>query len=126
MALLAAGFGCKNPDDELAPAFVPKTYNFEGQIDTKFVGTWKTSDGNSTIDLDPKGACKIDTIIHSMSGKTTSRVDGKWLATDGSLMFQYGDASHGTTVLKYNATLKGNTLDLQQAGGRMKTTYHRK
>jgi hypothetical protein len=119
--------GCKAPDDGLEPAFVPQVHAFEGKVDPKLVGTWTTADGVSTLDFAKDGTLNIQTLRPTPSGKSKSSVEGKWLASDGSLVFKYGDAAHGDTVLKYVTSMEGsNTMSLQQEGGRQKTVYKRK
>ena len=124
-ATVLAG-GCKGADDEYAPAFVPKTYAFEGKLEPKYVGAWVSADGSSTLGIVKDGGLKIDTASRSVAGKSLSHVAGQWLASGGTLMFRYTVGSQAPTVLKYSATLSGNTLTLQQADGRAKTTYKRK
>lgn len=126
LSLLALVVGCKNPDDELEPAFVPKTYAFEGEIAPKFAGTWVSTDGVSTLDLGKDGTLKIQTLTSSPSGKAKSNVAGKWLASGGNLLLNYKEASGGETTLGYAAALAGEKLTLQQNGGGRKTTYVRK
>lgn len=117
--------GCKSEDDDLAPAFVPKTYTFEGQPDEQYAGTWKATNGVSTIQLDKDGGLSVETVTRSSAGEGKTGVKGKWAVSNGSLMLQYPEKSGETTVLKYTAKLKGNTLDLTQDGGKMTTTYKR-
>ena len=117
--------GCKSADDEYAPAFVPKTYPFEGKVDTKYVGAWKSSDGSSTLNIVKDGNLTIETTSRSVAGTSVSHVSGQWLASGDALMFKYSVGSQPPTMLKYTATVSGKALTLQQAGGRMKTTYAR-
>jgi hypothetical protein len=117
--------GCKHDDDEFAPAVLPKTYTFEGKIEPKFAGSWKTADGNSSIDLSKDGSVSMETIIRSVAGKNTSKVSGKWLATSDSIVFQYTIGSQKPTTVKYMAALDGNTLTLQQPESKVKTVYKR-
>lgn len=123
-AVLAAG--CKSADDEFAPAFVPKVYPFQGAVQPKFVGTWKTADGSSKLDIVKDGGLKIETVTRSMKGTSIGHVSGKWLADGDTLMFQYTVGSQKPTVLKYTATLAGTSLTLKQVDGRSKTIYKRR
>ena len=118
--------GCKSPDDDLEPAFVPKVHAFEGSVDQKLAGKWVTTDGVSTLEMAKDGALKVQTLRPSPSGKSASNVEGKWLASSGSLLMQYGTPGQGETVLKYDVKVAGDTMTLQQEGGRLKTVYHRK
>lgn len=122
-AALAAG--CKNADDDVEPAFVPKTIAFEGKVESKYVGDWSAK-GASRLNLKSDGTAVIESTTNSQSGKSTARFDGKWLAQDGRLLVQYGDATHPATTLEYEAKLSGDNMVLQQPGGRLKTTYARK
>jgi hypothetical protein len=126
VVLGAALAGCHNEEANLEPGFVPKTHVFEGAVDEKYVGVWISTDGTSTLDMANDGALKIVTLTPTPSGKAKNEVAGKWLASDGSVLFQYGDEKKGITVLKYNAKLDGGTMKLKQDGGRHETTYKRK
>jgi len=117
--------GCKNADDEFAPAFVPKTYAFEGKVEQKFVGNWSSTDGISKMDIAKDGTLSIDTTTRSMAGKAVTHVSGQWLSSGDSLMFRYSIGTQPQTVLKYKATLSGSTLTLQQEGGKAKVSYKR-
>jgi len=123
-AVLVAG--CKNADEEEAPAFVPKTYAFEGKLEPTYVGSWNSVDGTSMLDIGKDGSLNIDTTTRSVAGKNTSHVVGKWLASGSTLMFQYTVGTQPTTVLKYTASLSGKSLTLQQADSRVKVKYNRK
>lgn len=126
LAATVLGAGCRNADDEFAPAVVPKTYAFEGKVDAKYVGTWSSGDGNSVIDLLKDGTLKIATTTRSMAGKNTSHVNGQWLAQGDALMMHYTVGTQAPTVLKYSATLSDGALSLTPDGSRTKTVYHHK
>ncbi|MEZ0324394.1 MAG: hypothetical protein ACAH95_00675 [Fimbriimonas sp.] len=128
LASLVAGLvlgGCNSPED-LEPAFIPKNYAFEGTVDPKYVGTWVSIDGASTLGLNDDGTLKIETITPSPSGKSKSNVSGKWLVSNDSLLMQYGSSGKEMTVLKYSSTLSLKEMMLKQEGGRTETTYRRK
>jgi hypothetical protein len=111
--------GCNSSDaDEYEPAVVPKSVAFEGTSDAKYVGDWKASDGTSELRLEKDGALKIKTTVSTQSGKSVNEVEGKWLAADGKLRFQYRDVT-----VEYGAELSGSTMTLLQPGGNVKTTY---
>lgn len=124
VAILAVG--CKGVDDDVEPAPTLKTVVFEGKVDSAYAGDWVAVGGLSRLNLKPDGAALIEATTNSAAGKSTSHLQGKWLAQEGNLLVQYGDASHDTTTLKYVATLSGNKLTLQQPGGRLKTIYVKK
>ena len=128
VAVIAATLllGCKNTDDDVEPAVLPKKVTFEGDVDSKYVGLWKSPDGASMLDLSKEGVVKIEQRIVAANGKSTSHVEGTWLAKGDDLLFRYPEKSGGETTLKYAAKLSGNTLVLGQSGGRIKRTYVRK
>jgi hypothetical protein len=118
--------GCKGADDEYAPAVGPKTYPFEGKIDTKYVGAWQSSPPGSKLDILKDGTLKLENVTHSVAGTTVSHVAGTWLSSGNNLMFRYVVGTQEPTVLKYSTTLSKNSLVLVPAGGTAKTTYNRK
>jgi len=127
-ALIAASIqmaGCKGANEDFAPAILPKTFAFEGKVEPKYVGTWHSTEGHSTVDILKDGALKVETVTQSVAGKSVVNVSGQWLASGDNLMFRYQDKSHRSIVLKYAASVSGNTLVLQQATSRLKTSYHR-
>jgi hypothetical protein len=129
VALTAAAIlfsGCTKSDDEFAPAFVPKTYAFDGNIEPKYVGSWQSSDGASTMQIVKDGSLNIETTARSIAGKSVTSVSGKWLASGDTLKFRYVVGKQEPTVLKYTASLSGNTLTLKLADGKAKTVYSRK
>lgn len=115
-AILAAGCQGGNAEDEYEPAVVPKSVAFEGKVDAKYAGTWKSADGSSTLALAEDGRLKIESVVNSQNGKSTSKTEGKWLASGNDLLFQYG-----TTTLRNGASFEKGKLILQH--GRMKTVY---
>jgi len=123
VAFLAIAAGCKSADDEYEPAFVPKEVKFEGNVDEKYVGFWDAPDGSGSLDLSKDGTVNIVTNVSTPQGKSSSKVNGKWLASGSALVFQYKDPSQKDTTVKYAADLKGDTLVL---GTKVKTTYKKK
>lgn len=122
----ALAFGCRKADAEDEPAVVPKAVAFEGQVDSKFAGAWTSANAGSILDLEKDGSATITTAIHSQNGKSTATNSGHWLVSGSDLVLRYADASRNETTVKYAAKLSGNTLELQQPGGRLKTTYTKK
>jgi len=123
---IVAAIGCKGAADDTEPAVVPKAVAFAGKVEPRFAGMWKATAGDDTLDLGKDGALAIESVTNSVAGKSKNRVKGSWLASGEGLVFRYADASGGETTLKYGAKLAGDTLVLQQSGGRLKTTYRRK
>lgn len=125
--MTVAAAGCKGgDDDDTAPNFVPKVVAFEGKTDPKFAGDWTSKDGSSTIGLATDGSLKLGVKSSSQNGTSTSHYDGQWLVSGSDLRLKYKDSSSQETVLSYKAELSGNSLVLQQSGGKMKTNYTRK
>ena len=126
LAAAVASLGCQKADDEYAPAVKPKTFTFEGKVDTHYVGNWGTADGSSNLDIEKDGELKIETVTNSVTGKSVGHISGNWLTEGKSLMFRYSVGSQAPTVLKYTASIAGNVLTLTQDGSSVKTTYKRK
>ena len=126
LAAAVASLGCQKADDEYAPEVKPKSYTFEGNIDSKFVGNWGAADGSSELDIEKDGTLKIDTVTNSVSGKSVGHVSGNWLAEGKSLMFRYAVGARTPTVLKYTAAISGSVLTLSKEGSTVKITYKRK
>lgn len=116
--------GCNT--SEADEPFKPPTVTFEGKVDVQYVGNWETADKRSGLNLSKDGSAKIKVVAASPSGDQKSELNGSWLASDGFLLLKYGKSGQPDTVLKYEATLKGNSMDLKQKGGRMTTHYSRK
>jgi hypothetical protein len=114
--------GCKTGDD-YTQASTPKAVVFEGKLDPRFVGTWKTPGGISTMDLQKDGKLAIETVSESRNGKNDIKVSGQWLKKDSDLLFRYTVQGQGQVLLKYSAKLDGKTLTLQQAGMKVKSVY---
>jgi hypothetical protein len=119
--------GCSGAtDDDSAQAVPSKISVFEGRVDPLFVGTWKSKNGNSTIQLGKDGALNVETISFSPAGKSDVKVSGQWLIKGDSLTLKYTDnKNHQTVLLQYKASLSGNKLKLDQGGGRLTTIYTR-
>jgi len=127
VTVLVAVTGCKGgEEDDTEPAVVPKVVAFEGSVDPKFAGDWTSKDGSSTLNLAADGGLKLGVKSSSQNGTSTSHYDGQWLVSGSDLRLKYKDSSAQETVLSYGAELSGNSLVLQQLGGKLKTRYSRK
>ncbi len=73
--------------------------------------------------LTKTGNLTVETISFSLKGKSDTKIPGQWMASGDALLFSYL-ANSKQMVLKYSASLSGNTLTLVQ--GTIKTVYHRK
>lgn len=124
-AFFLAGCVGAGASDDSGPPLAPNTPVFEGKVDPKFAGTWKTKDGNSSLQLGKDGALKVETISNSQSGKSDVKVSGQWLVKDKHLTLRYSGKSNEPEVIQYTATLSGNSLTLELGRGRLKTTYRR-
>lgn len=112
---LLSGFGCTSPNDELVPAERPVTA-FEGTPDGKFVGTWKSTDGVSTYQLEKDGKYKLDSNI-PVRGQSPiqSKSEGEWRVNGDRMIFKDPQGN----VVPYSFKLEGETLELSLTG-RMK------
>lgn len=115
---------CVQPEDDAKPVG-PQTVDFQGKPDPKFVGTWKTADARSGLDLAQDGKLTVHVVTASPQGDHSFDLMGDWLVnSDGDLMLQYLDASKSVTKLKYKTKLEGGKLTLAQPNG-LKTIYLR-
>ena len=117
--------GCAGAPDDITQTPKAAAVSVGGKIDLRFVGKWVSTDGNSTIEMIKDGSANLVTVTRSPYGKAVSKVSGKWLTNQGDLLFDYADKTHDMIVVKYGATLSGKSMTLAQAGGRIKTKYHR-
>ncbi len=125
---MAATFlwGCQSePDENAGP--VRRAYAFHGKVEPRFVGEWHGNPAPSALSLRKDGSLGIVAVVMSPHGRKSSRLDGSWLVSGTDLFLRYRDAGDKhEVVLKYSATLAGDTLKLVQAGNGVKATYHRK
>ena len=119
----AVAVGCKGPGDDIVQVPAPRPVTFQGKVDPKFTGDWKSAVGGSSLHLATDGSMKAKSEMQTMKGKSVTDVSGKWLVDGDSLVLQYAMASRQVSV-KYSAALSGSTLTLTQ--GRLKTVYKRK
>lgn len=119
--------GCRplaDSDDATVPT--RQSVAFEGSVDPRFAGTWKSRNGYSVLELDKDGALKSETISFSQKGRSDTKVAGEWRIKGSDLLLRYAGPGGGATVIKYTASLAGNKLGLAIAGGRIKVAYTRK
>jgi hypothetical protein len=106
---------------------VRHVYPFQGAVDSKFVGEWHTNPAPAGLSLKKDGSLGIVAVVVSPHGNTSSKLNGLWLVSGSDLLLKYRESGDGQdVVLKYSATLSGNTLKLVQAGNGVKSTYIRK
>ncbi len=125
LAAAVLSVGCRSPDDEFAPAFHPRVYAFEGSVEPKYVGTWRSLDGDSTLNLAKDGVLRIEVVSRSVAGRIVKHYSGQWLADGDGVRFRYRAGAQPDKVLKYRASLAGATMTLKQPEGHGKTTYKR-
>ena len=123
LLLFAAGCGSGASDTDDGPA-KPKAVSFEGSVDARFIGSWKTPKESSCLDLRKDGTVQISSAVPSPKGISKSSLEGKWLVSGGDLILQYKVANQPLTTVKYPATLAGKEMTLVQ-GSRTKLTYIR-
>lgn len=122
--LAAAIIGCSPPeDDEAMP--VRATHAFSGSIDPAYVGHWIGNDKMSALDLKGDGSAKIMSATESAGGRNESNIAGEWRVDKPSLLLRYKAGTEEVT-LKYQANLKGDSLELIQSGNNHKNSYKRK
>jgi hypothetical protein len=122
--LAVAIIGCSPPeDDEGMPTRT--THAFSGSIDPAYAGHWIGDDKMSGLDLNEDGSAKIMSATQSAGGRSESNIAGEWRVDKPSLLLRYKAGSQEVT-LKYQANLKGDSLELIQSGNNHKNTYKRK
>jgi hypothetical protein len=115
--------GCKpSTDDDSGPP-KPPVVAFTGSADTKFVGNWKSTDGRSGLDMAKDGTVSILAVAATPSGDRKTSLTGSWLFNGTYLLLKYSDKGQAELVIRYTATLSGNTLTLLQVGARKKLVY---
>jgi hypothetical protein len=125
-AVAVAGLlvGCRAlvEDDSGPPK--PEAVTFQGAVDTKYAGVWTTENKRSTLELGKDGKLKIGVVAASPYGDRTAERLGTWLVNGTDLLLKYSQKDQEDAILRYKATLSGNSLTLVQ--GRMKSVYKRK
>lgn len=96
---------------------IAKAIPFEGSVDPKFVGKWKSPDRDSRYEFLKDGKYVADSIIQ-VKGRDPikSHLEGQWKVSNDRMLFR--DAAG--TVVPYIYTLKGDELELSLTG-KMKT-----
>jgi len=125
VTLLVMAAGCKpapSETDDTPPK--PAAVAFEGTVDPKFVGTWKTAKETSCLDLRKDGSAQILSAHPSPRGIVKSTLEGSWLVSGGDLLLRYTVPHQTETIVKYPATLSGNKMILVQ-GSKSKESYTR-
>jgi len=115
--------GCQSADEDEGP---PKraSHEFVGEVDPAYAGSWAGQDKMSGLELGKDGTAKILAATMSAKGRSESKIPGEWRVSKPSLLLRYKVGKDEVT-LKYKATLKGDTLELIQAGNNHKNVYRR-
>jgi len=114
--MLATGCNSVASDqDDVAPKM--KEVTFQGEVDPKFVGNWKTEKETSGLDLHKDGTAVIASAVPSPKGIVKSSLNGSWRVANGELYIQYTDRQHVVTTIKYPAKLSGPKMTLDQGSG---------
>lgn len=120
--IVLGGAGCGPAADEDEGPAKPKAVTFSGQVEPKLIGTWKTKDESSVLDLGKDGQATISSTAPSPGGPMKSTAHGSWLVSDGSLLLKYAVNSQPETVIKFQYSLVGKQLTLTTSIG-TKTVY---
>jgi hypothetical protein len=117
--------GCTESDPYAKPPVA-----FRGEVDKRFVGTWKTSKGDATYDLKADGAYSLEARVSTPGGTLDTKSNGKWLVDKDRFLIE--DAQKNVTpyamqfegsdkvTLTLTGTMKTETVLLRQpaAAGR--------
>lgn len=110
LVLVAAGCG-PAPEDVVTAPPPATTVAFEGKVDAALAGTWKSTDGRSTMVLNADGTSSNQASIASPGGVKEVDSKGHWLTKDDTLLLQDQDKS---TVLYYVKRVDPKTIELRR------------
>jgi len=123
--LVAALPGCQSPiDEERMPT--RQTFDFKGTVDPKFAGDWLATPAPTALAMKKDGTVDIVSVASGPRGKVITKLSGSWLVSGSDFLIKYTENGGSTIVLKYAASLSGDTMTLVQAGNHVKKIYHRK
>lgn len=106
--------GCGEPEEIVAKPAEAAAAPFEGKVDPKIVGTWKSTDGRSTIVLNADGTTANHAKVPSPKGVQEMNTKGKWLAQEDALLLK----DEGKDAIRYFVTLTDpTTLELRRVKG---------
>ncbi len=105
--------GCAPPEDEITSAEPPRRdIPFEGEVNPKFVGTWKDIKGDLRYSFDKAGTYTYKGTVNTQAGPQKMDMSGEWLVS-GTIM--YLKDSKGETY-DYDTKLNGDELSLTTKG----------
>ena len=106
--------GCGGPEETVPPAVQASGVPFEGKVDPKIAGTWKSEDGRSTLVLNKDGSSTNQNKIPSPGGMKESSSKGEWLAHEDTLLLK----EPGKDAIRYFVTVVDpQTLELRRVKG---------
>ena len=119
LSLLVAmvAIGCSHPEDDSVADGTPPPQKFEGTIDKRLVGAWKSPDGSQTMTINEDGKAKMEGYVNTPKGKQPINEAMEWKADASKLSFKMSSG----TVQKYAFTLEDDSLILKTA--KTSTTY---
>lgn len=103
--------GCQSGVEEITTD-QPNKVEFKGEIDERFVGSWKTEDDTSSYDIDDQGKFHRESDIRTPGGMMHTEGDGEWLVKDDMLLFKDEQGNVAQFVFKF----EGDTLTLDNGG----------
>ena len=105
--------GCSSSDDEITSSEpTRREITFKGEVDSKFVGTWKDVKSDLRYAFAKEGKYTYKGTVNTQAGPQKMDMSGEW-AVDGSVM--YLKDSKGETY-DYDAKITGTELSLTTKG----------
>lgn len=106
--------GCSGPEETVPPAAQAASVPFEGKVDPKIAGTWKSTDGRSTLVLNGDGTTANHAKVPSPGGVQEVESKGAWLAHEDTLLLK----DQGKDAVRYYVTVVDpKTLELRRVKG---------
>ena len=102
------GCGPGTGSDELSAA-MPK---FEGKVDERFVGHWKTSDERSKYEFSKDGRYSLESKVRTPNGTLDTKSAGDWLISDDRFLIRDANGN----IASYRWTIQGGKLKLALTG----------
>jgi hypothetical protein len=119
--LLALVFGCQPAEEEILTS-EPKSVSFEGSVDEKLVGTWKSADGSSKYEFDQDGKFRLEGKIRTPGGEIDNKTNGEWKVNNNQLLIKDANGY----VIPYDLKTANDELTMTSIGSmKNKTTLKR-
>lgn len=104
--------GCTaTPDDVVTAPLPAAAAPFEGKVDPALAGTWKSTDGRSTMTLNADGSSTNHAVIANPSGRKEVDSKGQWLTKEDTLLLKEEGKE---TVLYYVKRIDPKTMELRR------------